>query len=290
MKNSIVIAFCALLLPGCNKEEPIPAYLKLNPFVVDEPGGAAEHKLPHAFVYLFPNVLLGGFPVPGLIPVLAQGDTTIQVFAGIRENGSRRTPTQYPLMESYVTKVTLVPGQIVEITPVTRYRDNVVIATGSEEDFDGASVLPFDDKDGNTNTTMTFSSVDAFSGRYGLLTIDTANSINWIAFRQELENLPTTGGRPVFLELHYKNTNPFQLLLLGSDATGINTEQIPVFEFNKSEDWNKIYINLTSFLSSSRYAKYQLQFRAALERDAATGKFVRDSGVVCLDNLRVVYF
>jgi hypothetical protein len=289
-----VIGFSALVslfFAACTKEGPTPAYLKINAFEVDAiAGGAAEHKIPHAFVYLLPNSLLGGFPTPGLVPIIAEGDTTIEIFAGIRENGSRQSPTVYPLMSSYKTTVRLVPGQITEVTPVVKYYPNVIVATASQENFDGNSVLPTDDKDGNSNTLLTIGSIDGFDGKYGKLNIDTGNVVNWIAFRQNLEGLPISGGQPVFLELHYKNTNPFELILFGSDVTGNNTETIPVFGFNNSADWNKIYINLTDFLSSTRYPKYQLQFRTTLERDITTGKFVRDSGAVYLDNMRVLYF
>jgi hypothetical protein len=293
VKNIPIYLLFALFLSGsCTKDAVpiVPSYLQLEPFMVQGLGGNAPHKLPHAFVYVN-NVFLGGFPVPGQIPVLADGDSLeLEIFAGIRENGSRQIPVLYSLMAPYRSRITLARDSITKVTPQVSFVPNVVAVAGGQENFDGAVALPIDDRDTDPSTTFTAGTAGGLDGRYGLLNVDTAHSINYIHFREGMEGLPIIGAQPVYLELNYKNDTPFQLLLEGSNLTGTDKEVIPVYEFNKSADWNKIYINLTDFLSSSRRPKYHLQFRAVLERDLQTGKFVQDSGSILLDNIRVLYF
>jgi hypothetical protein len=288
-----LIAFCvaaALTLFGCaDQKEEIPSYIKLTGWEVLAPGGVANHKLTHAFLYV-DNKFLGGYPVPGLVPVLGEGNLDVEVHVGIRENGSRQTPTEYPLMEAYKAKIQLTRGQETELVPKVGYFATVKSVPGGEENFDGGNVLPTDDIDTDQATTFSIGTIGGYEGKYAKMNVDTAHAANWVKFRQAMEGLPFTGGQPVFLEMHYKNDTPFELILLGTDQSGITMEQIPVYEYNKSANWNKIYINLTDFLSSTRYAKYHLQFRCTLPRDFNTGKFTQDSGSVYLDNLRILYF
>jgi hypothetical protein len=292
-KLQILLFFVLFSLLACGKIDPeptIPAYLELEPFEVQALGGAAVHKLPHAFVYVN-NIFLGGFPVPGKIPVLMDGDENeIEIFPGIREDGSRQNPSLYPLMAPYKTKITLTRDSVTKIKPLAAYFPNVVVANGGQENFDGAVSLPIDDRDTDPVTGFNAGTAGGFEGRYGLLNVDTAHAINYIHFRDPMEGLPTVGVRPVYLEIHYKNNTPFQFLIEGTNASGTEKEVIPIYEFNRSANWNKVYINLTPFLGTTRYPKYHLQFRAVLERDLQTGKFVQDSGTILLDNIRVVYF
>ena len=288
-KRFFLFVSLVVCLVACNKEEQIPAYIKLEAFTVNAPGGAAHQKLPHAWVYV-DNVFLGGFPVPGGIPVLAEGEKEIEIYPGIRENGSRQTPTLYPLMGAFKQNVQLVAGQTVTVTPIASYFNIVTSPVGGVENFDGASVFPFDDLDGDNSTFLEVGSADGFEGKYGLLKVDTSHVANWVMIRQVMEGLPTNGDRPIFLEMHYKNDTPFEVRLFGSNQTGSDTEVIPLFQFNNSENWNKIYINLTDFIASSKYPQYQIQFRTTLPIDLTTGKYVQTQGNVYFDNIKVLYF
>jgi hypothetical protein len=273
-----------------DKEEQIPAYLKLEPFEVASANSAADHKLSYAFVYIKENTFLGGFPVPGLIPILEEGDIEVQIFPGIQANGSKQTPSIYPMMQPYKTKLNFVAGQTTTLKTPTDYFPNVKTVVGGLEDFDGATVLAFDDKDNDPSTSLVFDTIGGIEGKYARMQIDTGHLINWVQFRQAMEGLPTNGGNAIYIELSYKTDTPFEILLFGSDQNAIQTELIPVFQFNTSEQWNKIYIELTDFVSFTRYQKYHLQFRAILPIDFTTGKYLSTNGSVYLDNIRVVYF
>jgi hypothetical protein len=104
-----------------------------------------------------------------------------------------------------------------------------------------------------------------------------------------VENLPTNGGQQVWLEMHYRNDLLFELWLLGTDGSGSNELAQPVYQFVPSEDWNKIYFNLTEFLVSLQQQKHRLYFRVAL-RANSEGILEQTNGEVFLDNIRLVHF
>ena len=106
---------------------------------------------------------------------------------------------------------------------------------------------------------------------------------------EQVENLPATAERPVWLELHYRNDVNFELWVLGTDNTNSNELAQPVYQFLPTENWNKIYFNLTDFLISLQQQKYRLFFRVALRKDAQ-GKFEQNTGEVFLDNMRLIHF
>jgi hypothetical protein len=293
LRNSIHLWGLILLVTlSCGKSDQgqlVPAYLKIEPYVANVPGGAANQKLPYAFVYVNGGDFRGGYPVPGLVPVLADGLTEVEILPGVKENGSIQTPSLFKLMRPYKTMVQLSPDSVTVIKPIVEYYAGVTSAPNGTENYDSGSVLPTDDKDTDPITGLTVTSVGGFDGKYALMQADTAHAINYVQFREPMEGLPTKGANTVMLELHYKNDQPFQVLLLGTNQSGTNAQVIPVFEFNTSPVWNKTYINLTPFLSTTTLPKYHLQFRVIMARDPATGKYIRERSSVCLDNIRVLY-
>ena len=78
-------------------------------------------------------------------------------------------------------------------------------------------------------------------------------------------------------------------LVNGAVLSGANQESQPVFQFNTSENWNKIYFNLTGTLVTTQSSIQRLFFRLSLPKDNA-GNYTQTSGTVMLDNIRVVHF
>ena len=276
------------LLAGCkDEEEPIPAYLKIEPFVVDAVGGAGWQKITEGWLYVG-NEFLGAYSLPAMVPVLAEGSLEVQVFPGVRENGQVLTPGLYPFLERFLTTVTLTAAQTTTIQPVTRYAADAIFPWSVDRStFDNSSIV-LENRDSDTATSFIITTMGAFEGRSVKMQVDTAHRVMEIA-TEELENLPSTGNRPVWLEMHYQNTTPFELWILGTDATNTNELAQPVFQFVPSENWNKIYFNLTDFLVSLQQSKYRLFFRVGLPIDQS-GKPAQDSGEVYLDNIRLVHF
>ncbi len=145
-----------------------------------------------------------------------------------------------------------------------------------------------ENRDADTATTYVLTTAGAFEGQSVKMEVNTDHpSIEIVT--EVVENLPSTGAQPVWLELNYRNDMPFELWLLGTQGSIPNELPQPVFQFVPSENWNKIYINLTEFLVAMQQDKYRLYFRVNLPKDL-NGNYVQDSGTVFLDNLRLMHF
>ncbi|MFN0035561.1 MAG: hypothetical protein ACKVUS_10865, partial [Saprospiraceae bacterium] len=245
MKKQIfnLLFLAALIAPGCDKPEQIPAYLRLEPFVVNENGGAAWQNITDGWLYVN-GEFLGAYTLPATIPVLAEGQSEVILFPGVKENGIANTPNIYPFMTRYEVTANLTPPGITTIQPSTAYDPTATIVWENTGDFDGANTLQFANLDIDTATTYVLTEDGAFAGKSLQMEVDSAHPL--IAIASERTSLPATGAQEVWLEMHYVNNIPFTLNLLGSTGGSSEIAQA-VYLFNETEEWNKIYINLTDF-------------------------------------------
>ena len=279
-----------LLVSACqDKPEAIPAYLQLEPFVVNAPGGAAAQKITDGWLYVN-GEFLGAYTLPATVPILADGLSEIWVFPGVKQNGVAETPNIYGLMKRHDQDYNLSPNENTVIQPLTAYDDNTVYAWDiNRGSFDGGTVVLLDARDDDPVTNFVVTSDGAFggSGKCVLLDVDTSHALIEIA--TEAVELPTAGAQETWLELHYRNDMPFELWLLGTRGSSTQELNQAVYYFNTSEDWNKTYFNLTEFVVAMQQDNYRLFFRAALPKDAA-GKYTQTDGTVRLDNIRLLHF
>ncbi|MCC6462213.1 MAG: hypothetical protein IT260_17225 [Saprospiraceae bacterium] len=287
MKQPLFGLLCLFVVAGCSDTaEPIPAYVRIEPFTVNADGGAAWQKLTEAWIYV-DNDLIGGYTLPATVPVLAEGESSILIFPGVRENGLTQTPSVYPLMTRYETKATFTPAETTTLTPSTAYSANVVFPwTLAKSSFDNSSIV-LENRDADTATTFTFTTDGAFSGRSLKLAVEEAHPVLEIA-TELVSDLPGTDERPVWLEMNYQCDMPFQVWLLGKTGTTNEVSQA-VYQFAPSAEWNKIYLNLTSFLITLKQDQYRLFFRCTLPQDQS-GKYTQPTGTVLLDNVRLIYY
>lgn len=285
-KQILYFVFSAFFLAaGCDKPEPVPAYLRLEPFIVDAKGGAGWQKITDGWLYVN-NEFLGAYTLPATVPVLAEGECDIVVFPGVKENGIIFTPNIYPFMTRYETTANLSPTGETGIQPRTAYDAAAVIPWDERGDFDGSSDLQLINRDGDDSTGYALTTNGAFSGRSIRMEVDTAHPLIEIA--TEKVTLPTTAAQEVWLELHHNNDMPFTLILLSSTGASSEIAQA-VFLFNETDGWNKIYVNVTEFLVASLQEEHRLDFRVSLPKDEK-GNYTQTSGKVMLDNIRLVHF
>ncbi len=273
--------FVAFLL-SCDQKEDIPAYVRVEPFTIDEPGGDTLHDLTDGWFYA-DLAFLGAYDLPSDIPVLNEGMQEILVFPGIKENGIVETPNIYPMMTWHIEETTLVPGKVTVVKPVVRYDPAAIFAWDiGRGTFDGNSTVALENLDADADLNFIFSDAGGFTGKYLQMEVDTAHPTMAVAF--EAVTLPTVRERQTWLEMHYRNELPFVLSLIGQ-TSGQADDFSPVFQFNVSPEWNKIYINLTDFVSFDPHDEYRLLFNLNLP---FTGAAI--SGKVHIDNVRLVHF
>jgi hypothetical protein len=274
-----------------DQQEPIPAYIRIEPFVIDAGGDAAWHKITEGWLYVN-GEFLGAYTLPAEVPVLAAGVSEVLVFPGVKENGIVGTPNIYPILTRYDQDYTLTPGQIVTVQPNAVYNPDAKFPWPIERgsfDAGAASTLALENRDQDTSLNLELRSDSAFFGRSLLLQVDTAHRLMQVA--TELVSLPATFAKEVWLEMHYRNDLPFTLFLIGRDGTGSEVP-VPVYQFNPREGfkWNKIYINLTeSLITLQDYNQYRLLFQLSLQTDIQ-GNLPATAGKVYIDNIRLAHF
>ena len=284
-------AFALFLSPCKDQPEPIPAYITLQPFSVDATGGAAAQKITDGWLYVN-GEFLGAYTLPATVPILAEGQSEVWVFPGVKKNGIITTPDIYSMMIRHDQDYTLTPGQTTVVQPVTKYDDNTVYAWDLDRaSFDGFGSVLLEDRDDNAGLNLNISSSDAFggSGKSVLMEVDTAHHAPLMEIATEETALPTGGARQTWLEVNYKNEVPFQLWLLGTSQSQPNETMQFIYQFNVSENWNKTYFNLTEFVVAMQQEKYKLFFTVELPTDNA-GNYTREKAAVRLDNIRLLHF
>jgi hypothetical protein len=274
MRSAGILAFTVgLAMASCNlinPVEPTPAYvhipsIELTTDYVDE--GSASHSIVDAWVYV-DNQVVGVFELPAEFPVLETG-SKIQVFPGIKQDGISNTRIPYPFYEVHEQQYSLQPATIDTISPSIRYRSGVMFPL--KEDFEI----------GNDFTEMGITSAigDVFEGdKSGFILLD-AGIPDFVASSQPYP-LPGNGSR-VFLEMDYRNEGAFNVLLLVNASSGPDIKY--VITINPKDDWNKIYIDLTSAVSSNPATSYQVVFAGELPQGKSEAAYY-------WDNIKLVHF
>jgi hypothetical protein len=271
--NRIIAILLIISIISCKKssDNDIPSYITIGNFTLD---GNSTHNITDAWVYIDDN-LQGVYEIPANFPVLAQGLHKLRVKAGIKDNGIAGNRIPYPFYSSYIIdEQTFNPETTISITPVVSYLENATL-DDKAEDFDGNGL--------NLETDSATFSIDdemPLDGNYGVITLTDSILLTELTTK-EFSNLPQAGA-PVYLELDYKCNTQF---LVG---VYINFPQSSILQkdllwVRPKDEWNKIYINLTSTISEGVGAD-SFKIFIGMQRD-----FTMESNTIHLDNLRIVY-
>ncbi len=279
--------FLLLLFLGCKDQpEAIPAYLEIKPFVVNAEGGAAWQKITEGYVYVN-REYLGAYTLPAIVPVLAEGESLIWVYPGVKKSGISATPDIYPFLLRSEHTLPLTGGQTTVVQPLTSYDPDSKFAwTFDRTTFDGGSSVVFKNRDSDDGLNFQISADDAIIGKSLLMQVDTAHPLMQIV--SEAVTLPTDRSQ-VWVEMQYKNDLVLDVFLLGSNSDGSGETGQELIYLNPRASWNKVYINLTETLLDSKKESYRLYFQLRLPKDSA-GKYTQTSGKVYIDNLRLINF
>lgn len=291
---SLAILVFATIFISCKKENLIatkPAYLSIPDLDLktDYPEeGTAHSKI--TTVWVFANDLsIGVFNLPCIIPILEEGNTKIEVYAGVNMNGIDATRVLYSPYKKFEEIVNLgvldtsflVPSQIPEIN----YSDLATVIIVEDFDETGQNLTKTIRSD--TNLSRTNAPSEIFinpddiedNGKAGVFTLS-GNNTFFEAATTEIYDLPKAS-QSVYLEMTYKNEIPITIGVIAQNPGGSKQEQtIYLYE---SEDWNKIYINLVTEVSSNPAALGYKIFLGGIKPASM------DSAKVYLDNLKLVY-
>ncbi len=264
-----------------NPDEDVPAYISIEKIKVNTTSGEGSnsHKISDAWIYIDDNIL-GAYELPALFPVLESGQHKITIRAGIKLNGISSTRSPYPFYEDIILQQQMLEADNILAldTLTTAYSDLAQFAW--IEDFEDGGIAM--EKTSRSDTGMQKSSEagELFEGSYsGVVCLDEERDF----FEVKSTNayvLPKSN-TPVFLELNYKTNNKFTIGLFINEYS--QSSQQSIFVVNKSDEWNKIYISLTSIVSREVNAiDFQVFF----------GGF-KDDGVeearISFDNIKLIH-
>lgn len=269
---SAVIVFSVLvfLLPSCSKfdkEEPIPSYISISSIDLIVPSslasqqGTASAKISDAWVFI-DDQLQGVYELPAKFPVLKEGAHALKIKAGVKQNGIGSTRPIYPFYDEYLVDSNLVKGEIIELKPNVRYRSYTNFVW--KEGFESAAVSISKTTNSDTTFEIVSNQLQVFEGQKSFhAVVDESHKV----FECKSSNalVLSTNGTPVFLELNYKTSAVFQVGFIANNSISNFTQ--PVISINPSLDgnnnliWNKIYINLSDFLSDFyQYTNFNIVF------------------------------
>ena len=284
-KLLLIIFPFILLLAACdliNPPEPIPARIQLNELNIHvDPGqGTSRHKITEVWT-IANNDLIGAFTPPVEIPYITNEEmSNFRFRPGIRNNGILDDAIVYPMLTEYVVDLNTSPGTVSVVNPVIRYRPEVVFSLVSDFEVQNDFV---DDRDTLVESRVVRSSVEPFEGSFSGEIILTPE-IHFIEVGNAfpLGGIPTNGN-PVYLEMHYKSEAEIAIGLLGVPLDGPPASNF-FYLLRPSEEWNKIYIELTEQVVLSDLPAYKILFRARFP-PSSTQPSVR----IQLDNIKVVH-
>jgi len=229
---------------SCNKENnDIPSYVKIDDvdLLYNQDFGANTENITDVWFYIDDN-LQGVYEMPVEFPILNEGIQNIRIKAGVKANGIASTRIQYPFYNSYFDTIELNQDESKIISPIFTYNDEFTPAPDQIEDFESSGTII----DSTLNSEIDFSIISENQNHYAYAKIDTPN-INFEASTQDLI-LPQQGA-PVYLEIDYKSSTEFLVgMYINYSQDVVKRELLWV---TPKQDWNKIYINLTSTVSES---------------------------------------
>lgn len=284
---SILLAFAMLM--SCdiiNPDEPIPAYLVIDSFSFETDYGTEgtdSEKFSEIWVYAGAE-FIGAFEVPCVIPIIANGATELSLRPGIKNNGIAATRRTYPFIEPFDVNIEMYPLEFDTLRPTFQYRENLVI--NNFEDFEQGCIFTAESSSQSTMERITDPTiVFEGSGCGAALLEDGQNVIRVVSNEQQL-NLPSN--KLSWLEMNYRSNNSFAVGLYAVTSASIDKEYLvilnPTTDDAGIDQWNKIYIEMTSITSSYASASHFEMFIESI-RDSEVGEVK-----LYVDNLKMVHF
>jgi hypothetical protein len=275
--------FIALLFSSCDKfqgDQTVPAYIHIDDYSITTSltQGSASDKITDVWINASEE-LIGAFEMPCTFPVLKSGRQLIQIRAGIKMNGIANSRIAYPFYKPDTIYADLIPGQIITLKPTSTYFPQTVFVWN--EDFEQAGLSIEKTTKSDTGMMKTSDHQLVFEGGFsGVIYLSDTNNI----FEGSTVNSWTLpkNGTPIFLEMNYRNNNLFTVGVIGTGSTQVVQE--PVMVLNHSDNWNKIYINLTPTVDGMTNATEFKIFFGALKESGVT------SPRILIDNVKLVRF
>ncbi len=284
MRNYIWV-FLAILIAGCDifdKDETIPGYVYIESADLSTnelTEGANTSNIVDATVFAN-DEFMGTFELPATVPILINGPVNIKVGAGIRNNGLSSDRRIYPFYDFYTEDIELFPHVVTPLGDSTitfQYFDSGLYFT--IEDFEetiGSQLLPLDNN--TADFLVTIDEEEVLSGDGSLkIELTPENSVFEARTVWDFYNLPT--GANMYLELDFKGNHYLEVGILAQNPQ----RKIFALGLNPTDEWTKVYIELTDEISSQFNADpIEIYFQSVLSTN-------NTAKTLYLDNLKFIH-
>lgn len=218
--------------------------------------GSNSHKITDIWYYV-DGEFKGIFPLGSVMPIVATDKAEITLFAGIKNNGISATRLPYPLYNSVIITQTLQAGKTYTVSPQFEYSSNAIFYYNPPQDFD-SSFSQFESK-GDSSYVRITDPAKTFGGTGGSIFMSMSDAKPTSKMVQTVQYGLPTGGTVIYLELNYKCNQAVTIGIIG----GGFDERGAITLSETSGEWNKIYIQITSIVSTPpTYPGYQVYIKA----------------------------
>jgi hypothetical protein len=280
----LIIVIVANVLGSCeliNPEEEIPSYISIDKigFKSNITYDTDSYDIRDAWVYIDDD-LAGAYELPAKFPVLKTGRHKVTVRAGIYLNGISATRSSYPFYIPYDTTIDLEAGRVIKIKPNTTYYSNVKMVW--TENFENPNITLKKTKFSDTIFKLspnTGENYFKYGGNFSGIINLTKEKPYFECITDTFYVLPH-GDHPSFLELNYKTNNTFSVSVEIHTTGGLDRQEY--LTITKTEEWKKIYVNLTPV--TNIYPKaygYKIFFNHLKDECVAEAK-------ILIDNIKLV--
>ncbi len=241
-----------------------------------EQNGDTTSNITNVWAY-YNNNPIGVYNVPSLFPVLAQGNTFTQLSPGIEENGLQETRSIYPFYTYDTMTVNFQANHTSTFIPHFTYRSNTKFPLIAE--FENNNGFQTFDSGNVKLNTYSNPSIVKYGKSCGYALLNSQNS-NFQVESIQPDSLPNSS--PVYVEMDYMCTIPFSIGIVDIQ-NGVTFSANYFEQINPISTWNKIYINLSPYLTQTGKNLYQIAFGATLPQGKSEGQ-------IYLDNIKLVHF
>jgi len=284
LKCILLLASAVYIYSGCKSVDPpilVPTYIHIDSFKFSNQyfrGVSSATNITNVWVYYNSNPL-GAYDLPCTFPVMASGNGTLQILAGIDVDGLNEQTMGYPFYAPDTMNFDPQPGKTINFTPTVHFYSDIKNPTL----LDDQAYVGFFQCGGSSGAEPipTSSMNDSFKyfGQTCTMIRLSAPGDSSIDSTDTFFIDPT----PAFIELEYKSEVPF---VLGLQANIPNVETSTPYYLagvNPSSSWKKFYLNVGEFNGLYRGTSYSLYIKANLNPG-------QNSGTLLLANVQLVQF
>lgn len=283
MKLILRVVVCVVfsLLISCKKYAPAPDafFLKVNSIHVstNSKQGSGSHKIVDLHLYVN-GFFQGAYPVGSAMPIVSDNkQVKIEIVPGIKNNGISDTRVFWRIYKEVRIDTLVESGKTIErpLTFVYKESANFPWIEGFESNtVSGYSIEKSPESQVRPRILQTENS---FEGKYLEIKLTGDTIIGQVQSSGEGYVLPKTNEN-VYLELNYRCNQTFVVGMI------TQTNQLkPIIYLKEQQDWNKIYIQLSTVLNTEPTSEKNKIYFRLLKESSDPDAWMH------LDNIKLVY-